>query len=597
VPKKNKQKSEGYCHQSMETVIDPCSSSSDEEEEEPGDIEKHCAVPDDAYFASATSIKPTSNDKNSTLRQINPPSRKSLDIMSYSSTTSYKCVICGSSLQHITTLKGRVLHLKQCSKKYGIQARDLCIKDDNDDHGEITNDEQEMELTCINNESNIINTQAKTISSCFSNLNESSKPPRTLNTILMDNAKRLAKCNNIIKKNVPGNKGVIPQKKTTTWKRRPFKNVNGDYCPSYKRITGTDIICDGFYYASPKLSKTYFLSHFHYDHYGGITSSWNHGTIYCSTVTANLVHQQLGVQKCYLHPLELLTPTVIESRGKPITVTLLDANHCPGAVMFLFQIGTMKIKNILHVGDFRWNREVMLQKSSPLLPFTTLGTSSSLQLDELYLDTTYCDESYSNIPSQREAIDATLKVVEREIAECNKRRLKPLILFGSYAIGKERLYLEICERLRVKALVDKKRYKTLAALNLPPEKMNLLTTRAEETFVRIVPLPHINFKHMPSYYSAAGGTYALSRPFDCIIGFRPTGWTISEKKSNHELISKRTNGKLSIYGVPYSEHSNFLELIDCLNCLKPKKIIPTVSASKSDEQVQLLLTSLDRRKE
>ena len=223
VPKKNKQKSEGYCHQSMETVIDLCSSSSDEEEEEPGDVEKHCAVPDDAYFASAASIKPTSNDKNSTLRQINPPSRKSLDIMSYSSTTSYKCVICGSSLQHITTLKGRVLHLKQCSKKYGIQARDLCIKDDNDDHGEITNDEQEMELTCINNESNIINTQAKTISACFSNLNESSKPPRTLNTILMDNAKRLAKCNNIIKKNVPGNKGVIPQKKTTTWKRRPFK--------------------------------------------------------------------------------------------------------------------------------------------------------------------------------------------------------------------------------------------------------------------------------------------------------------------------------------------------------------------------------------
>jgi DNA cross-link repair 1A protein len=308
---------------------------------------------------------------------------------------------------------------------------------------------------------------------------------------------------------------------------------------------------------------------------GGITSSWNHGTIYCSTVTANLVHQQLGVQKCYLHPLELLTPTVIESRGKPITVTLLDANHCPGAVMFLFQIGTIRIKNILHVGDFRWNREVMLHKSSPLLPFSAIGTSSGLQLDELYLDTTYCDERYSTIPSQREAINATLKVLEREIAECHKRKLKPLILFGSYAIGKERLYLEICERLRVKALVDKKRYKTLAALNLPPEKMNLLTTQAEDTFVRIVPLQHINFKHMPSYYSAASGTYALSRPFDCIIGFRPTGWAISEKKDNHEFISKRANGKLSIYGVPYSEHSNFLELVGKYHFFLPRNsVIP-----------------------
>jgi hypothetical protein len=223
VPKKTQQMSEGYCYKSMETVIDLCSSSSDEEEEEPGDDEKHCTVTDDAYFASTASIEPTSNDQNSILRQRNPPSTKSLGISSYSSTTSYECVICGSSLQHISTLKGRVLHLKQCSKKYGIQARDLCRKDDNDDHGEITNDEQDMELTSFHTESNTTNTQAKSISAYFSNLNESSKPPRTLNTILMDNAKRLAQCNDIIKKNDPGNKGVIPQKKTTTWKRRPFK--------------------------------------------------------------------------------------------------------------------------------------------------------------------------------------------------------------------------------------------------------------------------------------------------------------------------------------------------------------------------------------
>jgi DNA cross-link repair 1A protein len=275
-----------------------------------------------------------------------------------------------------------------------------------------------------------------------------------------------------------------------------------------------------------------------------------------------LVHQQLRVHKNFLHPLELLTPTVIESRGKPITVTLLDANHCPGAVMFLFQIGTARTTNILHVGDFRWNRDTMLQKSSPLLPFTAQGTSPSLRLDELYLDTTYCEEKYSNIPSQREAIDATMKVIEKELADCAKRRLKPLILFGSYAIGKERLYLEICERLKVKAMVDKRRYNTLAALNLPPEKMKLLTT-TEDTFIRIVPLGHINFKQMPTYFSAAGagGSYALSKPFDCIIGFRPTGWTISEKRSTKEVISKRTSGNLTIYGVPYSEHSNFVELV------------------------------------
>ena len=34
------------------------------------------------------------------------------------------------------------------------------------------------------------------------------------------------------------------------------------------------------------------------------------------------------------------------------------------------------------------------------------------------------------------------------------------------------------------------------------------------------------------------------------------------------------------------------ELVDCLACLKPLKIIPTVSVSKSDDQVKLLLNTL-----
>ena len=67
--------------------------------------------------------------------------------------------------------------------------------------------------------------------------------------------------------------------------------------------------------------------------------------------TANLVSQPLlGVGKRYLHPIAMMTPMVIESHGKPITVTLVDANHCPGAIMFLFEVGN---KRVLHVGDFR----------------------------------------------------------------------------------------------------------------------------------------------------------------------------------------------------------------------------------------------------
>ena len=41
-----------------------------------------------------------------------------------------------------------------------------------------------------------------------------------------------------------------------------------------------------------------------------------------------------------------------------------------------------------------------------------------------------------------------------------------------------------------------------------------------------------------------------------------------------------------------TEHSSFPELVDCLETLRPQKIVPTVSVSKSKEQVDTLLHAL-----
>mmetsp|Transcript_10333 Transcript_10333/g.13822 ORF Transcript_10333/g.13822 Transcript_10333/m.13822 type:complete len:308 (+) Transcript_10333:522-1445(+) len=301
------------------------------------------------------------------------------------------------------------------------------------------------------------------------------------------------------------------------------------------------------------------------------------------------------------------SPTIIEGKAKkPVTVTLLDANHCPGAIMFYFEVNARKI---LHVGDFRWDASVMCAKLGS--PIRSIVSNPSSRIDDLYLDTTYCQEKYV-LPTQKEAIEATINIAQKELSlpsssivasKTQLQQLGVLLLFGSYSIGKERIYLSVAKHLQSKVYVDSKRYKMLSALNWPAEQMEMLTTNRSETFIWVVPLGHINFKKMPEYLSQSSNSKKVfARGYSKIVGFRPTGWTFSASNgggnNNHNgLISTRTSGNCTIHGVPYSEHSAFHELVDCVMCLKPRRIIPTVSVSKSEEQVNLLLQAVQKRKE
>jgi DNA cross-link repair 1A protein len=281
----------------------------------------------------------------------------------------------------------------------------------------------------------------------------------------------------------------------------------------------------------------------------------------------------------------MYTPSIIESRGKAVTVTLLDANHCPGAVMFLFQVANRKI---LHVGDFRWNRDVMMQQP----PLKAIASGKD-RLDDLYLDTTYCNPKYT-LPLQEEAIAETVAFVEKEMQKTSgNKRQRILHLFGAYTIGKERIYLSVAERFGWKVYVDSARFKILSALGWPEERMALFTTRQEEANLWVVPLGHINMKKIPEYFRTANNK-PFGQPYTRIIGYRPTGWSMGKSPSS-KILNTRSNGNITIVSVPYSEHSSFTELVDCIECLKPQKIVPTVNASKSQEQQTLLMNALHMR--
>ena len=183
-------------------------------------------------------------------------------------------------------------------------------------------------------------------------------------------------------------------------------------CPFYKILPGLFICVDAFRYGAVQGCNAYFLSHFHSDHYVGLTSNWSHGPIYCSKVTANLVRQQLRVDPKYIIALDWEEPFEIPGT-KGVKVTMISANHCPGSSLYLFekvvgkkQNGEPRLQRILHCGDFRACR--MHVQHPLLIPDVQDRVSGKLKeqkIDVCYLDTTYLNPKYA-FPSQENVIKA-----------------------------------------------------------------------------------------------------------------------------------------------------------------------------------------------
>lgn len=56
-------------------------------------------------------------------------------------------------------------------------------------------------------------------------------------------------------------------------------------------ITHTNIIVDDFEICKDYPSNTFihFLTHFHQDHWQGLTPLWNYGTIFCTEITSRFI--------------------------------------------------------------------------------------------------------------------------------------------------------------------------------------------------------------------------------------------------------------------------------------------------------------------
>ncbi|KAI5843903.1 hypothetical protein DFP73DRAFT_69270 [Morchella snyderi] len=172
-----------------------------------------------------------------------------------------------------------------------------------------------------------------------------------------------------------------------------------------------------------------FLTHIHSDHIQGLESFYGGPFIHCSAATKelllrlerrahrwNLAKGVLESRRCQymekknkLKVIPMETPTVIElDSERSIRVTMFDANHCPGAVMFLIEGDG---KAVLYTGDVRaelWWVDY-LARHPLLIPYTT----GIKRLDKIYLDTTFIDQKIKNqvFSPKREGIRELIETI------------------------------------------------------------------------------------------------------------------------------------------------------------------------------------------
>jgi DNA cross-link repair 1A protein len=413
-------------------------------------------------------------------------------------------------------------------------------------------------------------------------------------------------------------------------------------CPFYKIIPGFSICVDAFRYGAVEGCNAYFLSHFHSDHYVGLTSSWRHGPIYCSRVTGNLVRKQLKVDPCFIVDLEFEKRTEVE-RTNGVQVTMIPANHCPGSSLFLFEkkLGqgqSARVQRILHCGDFRASPTHV---QHPLLRPETIdemnGQKKEQKIDVCYLDTTYLNPKYA-FPCQEDVVavcaDICLRLNESPWAETMVEYSKGgrdggqitkflsnsaeqsgpkmgkaashgrlLVVVGTYSIGKERICMSIARALKCRIYAPPSKQRICACLE-DPELLSLLTDDPLDAQVHMQILFEIRAETLGEYLNS------LKPHFSRVVGFRPTGWTYrppggrlvdnppvssvlhsdSWKTSFtvQDLVPQRgSSQESSCFGVPYSEHSSFRELTMFCCALRIARVIPTVNVANRSSREKM----------
>ncbi len=246
--------------------------------------------------------------------------------------------------------------------------------------------------------------------------------------------------------------------------------------------------------------------------------------IVCTPITSRIIEVMNGIppEKCLL-----VEPGQILALDK-VQVHIIDANHCLGSCMFVFESENQKE---VYTGDFRFNTEMREHKDLLIFP------------NICWMDQTFNDPRFV-FPSQREAIDEIVQIMLGHSEED--------IFIGCYTIGKEKI-LDIMAKIRkTKVYAPTRLRKIYKALEL-----DFVTDDFSNTSL---------FAYSSSFLQKPTQKYSKTLLNKILKGIRlfPTGWACLNSDRPEE----------GIYFVPYSEHNDYPRLRSFIEMIQPEVTKP-----------------------
>jgi hypothetical protein len=216
-----------------------------------------------------------------------------------------------------------------------------------------------------------------------------------------------------------------------------------------------------------------------------------------------------------------------ESARETVQVTAVEANHCPGAVMFLLEFeaaSQAEVRRALYTGDFRWH------------PGMDADIDRLGQIDLCACDMTYDDPRY-RFPPQERAVREVVTIAEENPGV-------PLVI-AVYAIGKNRILRALWERFGEPIHVPESELATYRACG----DGDIVTPYRDES--RFWAVPRWKAERM-----------AERRGRNAPLVVVPTGWAVDMETTPE-----------GVHYVPYSEHCDAHEREAFLSRLNATKVV------------------------